>query len=428
MILLPRKVDLWEKVVHQKLINLEEPVSYVNAKDIKKITGEEPRLMASMDQQEDLPSIFSASGVFILPVSRSRYAIVKGQGYHRIEQIDSPPVEHVATLPLPVSQMGVGTTTETQYLDYAYNTGLFERFLEINKLWLGPRGKMTTPAFEFRVGTSPLIKVEGAQIEIDGSYLGDGNIVPVEAKVKIPQTFAIKQLYYPYRTLRIRYSKDHVRSLFFAFDDQEGTYNLWEYEFTEETNLESIMLIRQTRFRIRVQPLAPENFIKAEPDLTPLIPQADDFQKVLEFPIKVSQGKTNSKAIAEAFRFTSRQSSYYRQATEMLGLVMMKNNQYGLTNDGRKFVQLSTPERNRMACELLFRHPIMHEVLERLISHPSKSISRSEVIDIIRQRSKLGGTTLPRRTQTIFKWFEWIQRTLGIVVVRKNEIGLAGMQ
>jgi hypothetical protein len=99
VILLPRKVDLWEKVVHRKSINLKAPVSYVDAKDIKKITGEEPRLMASMDQQEDLPSIFSVSGVFILPVTRSRYVIVKGQGYHKIEQIDSPPVEHVATLP-----------------------------------------------------------------------------------------------------------------------------------------------------------------------------------------------------------------------------------------------------------------------------------------------------------------------------------------
>ncbi|MEM3648895.1 MAG: AAA-associated domain-containing protein, partial [Thermoproteota archaeon] len=169
------------------------------------------------------------------------------------------------------------------------------------------------------------------------------------------------------------------------------------------------------------------DFVKTESDLTPFIPQADDFQKVLEFPVKVSQGLTDSKAIAKAFDFTIRQSSYYRQAAEMLGLVVEKNNQYELTAEGRKFLQLSTPERHKMACELLFRHPIMHEVLQHLINHPNKPVSYDEVRNIINQKSKLRGATVKRRTQTIFKWFKWIQQTTGIINVKEKEVWLAGM-
>jgi len=418
------KLNFGKKIIRQKRINLEEPISYVDASEIRKITGEEPRLMAYIDQEEELPRIFRTFGVFILPVTRRKYVIVKGKGYHKVEPISTPIIEHVAMLPLSVFQ--AKENTETQCLDYAYNTGLIEKFLETKRLFLGPRGKMVTPMFEFYVGTS-LIRVKGSQIEIDGSYIGDTTVAIVEAKIGIPKTFAIKQLYYPYRTLCIKYVNNNVRPVFFAFDRQEGTYNFWEYGFPKENSFESIELIKQARFKIRAEPLKPEDFIKTESDLTPLIPQADDFQKVLEFPVKVGQGITDSKAMAEEFNFTPRQSSYYRQASEMLGLVTMRNNRYELTDEGRKFIQLSTPERQKMACELLLKHPIMREILQHLIDHPNESVSYDEVTNIIKQKSRLRSTTLLRRTQTIFKWFKWIQQATGIVNVRGKEIWLAGM-
>jgi hypothetical protein len=128
--------------------------------------------------------------------------------------------------------------------------------------------------------------------------------------------------------------------------------------------------------------------------------------------------------MAKAFGFTVRQSSYYRQAAQMLQLVRLRDNEYELTELGRRFVELPTAERNRMACELLFRHPIMHSILTVLIENPDEQITRKDIISLIVEKSKLTGTTPKRRSLTILRWLEWMQKTVGVVVVQKNSIRL----
>ncbi len=73
-----RKVEKWADIVQEMALDLSQPLSYVTAEDIKRITGEEPRLMASMDAQKRLPKVFQDHGVFLLPVSDREYTIVKG--------------------------------------------------------------------------------------------------------------------------------------------------------------------------------------------------------------------------------------------------------------------------------------------------------------------------------------------------------------
>ena len=41
--------------------------------------------MAKMDRIESLPQIFRQNNLFLLPISRSAYALVKGDGHHRPE-------------------------------------------------------------------------------------------------------------------------------------------------------------------------------------------------------------------------------------------------------------------------------------------------------------------------------------------------------
>jgi hypothetical protein len=284
---------------------------------------------------------------------------------------------------------------------------------------------MTTPHFEFKTRHAS-VTVDHAQIELDSSYIGDDCVFPMEAKVGIPRTIFVKQLYYPFRTIGIRYPKSAVRSVFFAYDPNEDSFNLWEYAFLDALHYESITSIRRERFKIRVEPVAAKTFLRETPDLTSFVPQADDFEKVLQFSLNIAEGVINSTTMAKAFGFTVRQSSYYRQAAQMLQLVRLRNNAYELTEEGKHFVELSTPERNRMACELLFRHPIMHEILRQLIEKPDVQITKKDIVSLIKERSRLTGTTPNRRALTILRWFEWIQRTVGVVTVQKNAIRLAG--
>ena len=413
-------------MIEGKRIDLRNDVSYVTAQEIKQFTGKtEPRILAKMDTEDDLPALFKRFGVFVLPVDRRTYAIVRGSGYHLTEAIDrAHPLVHEATLPLTLIEMAEkGPESEGRYLEHAYNTGLLERFLEIEPLYEYLSGRTTTPRFSIGVGRVQL-EVRGAQIELDRTYVDGGQVIIAEAKIGIPRSFMIRQLYYPFRTFGIQEPNRVVRALFFAYDKQDKTCNLWEYKFKDPMNYESIELVKAARFRFHIRPPDPEQFETAA-DLTAVIPQADDLSKVMELPRQVSLGRSDSRAIAAHFGFTLRQSSYYRQAAEMLGLVKLTGNKYSLTSEGQRFVTLTVPDRNRLMTELLFRHPIMQKVLRGLMSHPGTPVTKRDITNIISRESKLTGTTPPRRAQTILSWFKWVQVNFGLVAVEEDKIWLA---
>ncbi len=413
-------------MVEGKGIDLRNDVSFVTAQEIKQFTGKtEPRILAKMDTEDDLPDVFRRSGVFVLPIDRRTYAIVHGSGYHNTEQMNgASPTIHEATLPLTLIEMAEkGPTSEGRYLEHAYNTGLLERFLDVKPLFGYLSGRTITPQFSFFVGGVKL-EVKGAQIELDRAYVDGGQIVIAEAKIGIPRSFIIRQLYYPFRTYSAQEPNRAIRTILFAYDNQAQTYNLWEYRFTDPSRYNSIELVKSGRFRFQISPPDPKHF-ETTADLTDAIPQADDLRKVMELPVQVAIGRTDSHSMAGFFGFTERQSSYYRQAAEMLGLVKLEGKRYSLTKKGQNFVGLGVPDRNRTMTEILFTHPIMQEVLKRLISHPNTPVSRKDIVAIIAQNSKLTGTTPPRRAQTILSWFKWVQSNFGLVIVKEEGVWLA---
>jgi hypothetical protein len=97
-----------------------------------------------------------------------------------------------------------------------------------------------------------------------------------------------------------------------------------------------------------------------------LVPQANDVDKIIELVFKVSEGTDNYRGIASYFQFNVRQSSYYREAAEALGLVRSKNGKYSLTDVGRELVRLPTERRNVFVAELLADFTLVKAALERL--------------------------------------------------------------
>ena len=419
------KKDLWEEVIKQAGLDLTQPVSFISARDVKRFANYEPRLLAKTDSESDLPQVFRRNDAFLLPTSRGGYAIVKGRGYHHPEPISTQPLTHEASVPPDLESVLERKETESIALDYAYETDLLRRFLGLQNLYHYIRGRIDTVPFSFKVDGSPEISVEGAQIELDASYIGNGDTSVVEAKIGTPETFWVKQLYYPYRHLSLDRPESKIRCVFFAYEPKPSRmFSLWEYEFTSPTDYESINLVRSERYQIKVRPIEVEHLVGGAADLTSQIPQADSFDKVIQFPIYVSFGFNNSLSMARAFDFTTRQSSYYRQASQMLGLVDMKEGKYALTEVGRDFIDKTPAERTATAARLLLRHPIVRELYER-VQWSNKPVTRADVIALIQSRSKLSGTVLPRRAQTIFKWFEWLQHSTGTVRVNHVQISRA---
>jgi hypothetical protein len=139
------------------------------------------------------------------------------------------------------------------------------------------------------------------------------------------------------------------------------------------------------------------------------IPQADDLDKIIEIPLLVSQGVDTDYKMARHFQFSKRQSSYYRKAAEILGLVGTNRTRYYLTDVGQKYVQLSAKIQKKYFTKLLLEFPVIHQLFFNLSADRNKPVTKNEIAEILKENSYLTGQTLTRRAQTIFKWVEWIQ-------------------
>ena len=417
-----RKIEKWTDLVSRLDIDLSKSINYVTSKQIKQVTNEDARLMAKMDKIENLPRIFRDNGLFLLPVSRKEYAIVKGIGYHKLESItDVKPITHITQLPFPAS---LKAESEGVLLEYANSCGLLGEVTGTPNLIQTFRGRTTTPKFSFDVNGSQLT-VHRAQIEIDAGFENSEEIILFEAKIGVPSSFGIRQLYYSFRTAYQGQNNKTVRNFFFCLkrDRDKRLYLFWEYKFDPYDSLESIKLVHYKQYQVKVSHrLAIKTFqnIRAM-ESKKEIPQADDVNKISEFPLRVFEGYDTADKIKPVFGFVNRQSSYYRQASEILGLVTRDNHgRYRLADRGKEYLRLSSQQKSHYLCKLLLEFPVVNEVFLDISIDTNKVIKKEHIIGLLKEKSHLTGSTLGRRAQTIISWFRWIRNNLGIVEVNKD--------
>lgn len=214
-----------------------------------KETGEkEARILCKQDNREDRPEIFQKHDLFLLPVKNGFYNIIKGEGYVDIPVIKNEITVYSSKLDFPLDTAIVGDS-EMQHLDYAYATSLIRTFMEDSSLVLTIRGRKYTPDFDFYVGKQ-LIKVSSVQTEVDAGYEGRKQIVLIEAKNFNATNVIIRQLYYPYRQWQSQ-TKKKVVTLFFDKERGKNIYSIWQFEFSDPKNYNSIKLIKSRKFEIQ---------------------------------------------------------------------------------------------------------------------------------------------------------------------------------
>ncbi|MGQ0793996.1 MAG: type II restriction enzyme [Deltaproteobacteria bacterium] len=216
-----------------------------------KTTGQrEARILCKQDTRESRPSVFQKNGLFILPVKNGNYIIVKGEGYVDLPVITEITQIYFSKLGFKPATSAIGNS-EMQYLDFAYAASLIRTFMDDDSLALTIRGRKYTPRFSFSVG-SQSITVESVQTEVDAGYEGENQVVLVEAKGGGASNTIIRQLYYPLRQwtehLRRASIQKSVSTIF--FEKQGGEYLLWQFRFSEESDYNSIELVRSGKFEI----------------------------------------------------------------------------------------------------------------------------------------------------------------------------------
>lgn len=213
-----------------------------------KQTGEkEVRILCKQDTREDRPDIFIKNNLFLLPTKNGYYNIIRGEGYIDIPVIKKEVVVYSSKLSFTLDTTKIGDS-EMQHLDYAYAASLIRTFTNDPSLVLTIRGRKYTPDFDFLVGKQ-LIKVSSVQTEVDAGYEGKDQVVLIEAKNFNASNVIIRQLYYPFRQWQTR-TKKKVVTLFFDKEHNGNIYSIWQFEFSDPKNYNSIKLVKSGRFKI----------------------------------------------------------------------------------------------------------------------------------------------------------------------------------
>jgi hypothetical protein len=245
-----KKQEAWTAILAEYGLELDRYVSPpVTADQIKQATdGEEPRIVCSMDSRASVPDVLRERGLFVLSVRNGEYRLVEGKGYEDLPPIDDAPEpwSHEIGFDLVTRHGGSG---EDPYLLHAYNTGLLSDFTGIDSLYQTTAGRRYSTRFEFTVGPSRSLTVDGVQFQVDGLFEGPDDIVVVEAKAGARDDFIIRQLYYPYRHYKEQTDKN-IRTIFFVHDETNGIYNFWEYRFNDPSDYASIELQQAEKFQI----------------------------------------------------------------------------------------------------------------------------------------------------------------------------------
>lgn len=209
----------------------------------------EPRILCKQDTRSDRPDVFIKNEVFILPKKNGSYYILKGEGYVDIPDITTPIQNYSSKLDFKLESSMIGDS-EMQFLDFAYANSLIRTFMNDSSLVLTIRGRKYTPHFSFKVGTNTL-ETESVQTEVDAGYEGKNSIVLIEAKNFSTTNVIIRQLYYPFRQ-RSQNTSKKVYPVFFEkrVINNENIFYIWQFEFTNIEDYNSIKLVKSGRYRI----------------------------------------------------------------------------------------------------------------------------------------------------------------------------------
>lgn len=390
----------------------------ISAEQIK--VKREPRLMAKIDDSDQLPEIFRENRLGILPITRGSYLIGRIDLFHRFENT-SPRPERITPVLQLESLDYERISSEALALNGAYSSGMLSQFLEEETLYPTISGRMGSSSFDFYISGDSRryeISVDRAQMEIDGGYEGGDSIALVEAKNHLANDFLIRQLYYPFRRWGDIMHKP-VRPIFLTYSN--GIYHFREYTFQDRRDYNSIELLREARYFIETD--SPQLTLQSIQEIIRelehsnedyhrelIIPQADDFGRVVNILEELDLAQDlGAAAISEQQHFTHRQSEYYANAAKFLGLVQKEEGRVQLTEEGKRIMRKDLHSRNIDLARAMLRPSFIRKAMKASIQR-NDLISKEEISAIMRAEgvTDLSDSTVLRRAQTVRAWLKWL--------------------
>lgn len=368
----------------------------------------EARLMTKFDNTKTLPKLFKDNNLTILPISANNYILGRFELYKEIPKIETPIKFKV--LPTYIQSIDCNKiNSETIALNCASISKILEDFLEEGNTEIVSTvaGKMSSGTFEFSVDNivgdnKHSIKVDRSGIEIDAGYETSNSLVLIEAKNVIADDFLVRQLYYPFRLWREKVSKK-VRNIFMQYTN--GIFSLYEYEFKDYNNYNSLELVKSKRYSI-INPdemsitiddvlNVHRNILYVDEPMIPF-PQANSFERIISLLEMLNTDIVKSKEeITDEFNFDPRQTDYYFNAGKYLGFLeedtinveendeIIEKVAIKLSSKGKKLFNISYKQRQLEFVKAILEHKVFDATFSDFININGK-LQKEKIVEYMK--------------------------------------------
>ncbi|MCD8762824.1 type II restriction enzyme [Mammaliicoccus sciuri] len=422
----------WEKLFeeHKILESIEnKSVFKIKSADINKYR--ESRLMAKFDREHELPQIFKANNLSILPIGRGEYIIGRFKTHKEFPKKHSIKPK-IMKLPQNFSSIDTkNITSESVAINVAFASGMVDDVLngnDLNKSYLTVSGRMSSKSLSFKIdskvkGESAYdIEVKKSQIEIDSAFENEDAVLLIEAKINEKKDFIIRQIYYPYLFLKNRIEDKYILPVIFIYS--EGSFIFHIYKFTDDNNYSSIKIVETKEYKLsneinislnevinimRNVNIVEDRYTYDEANYIPF-PQANTFSIVLNLIEFISSNDKTKRDIELKYGFAYRQAQYYHNALRFLGYSELadKNKIVKLTTLGKEVLKSKNTKVGKLQItEDILKDRIMNEAM-RITMNQRKLISKKDAYELLERNSELGEDTKERRASSIRNWLLWI--------------------
>ena len=199
----------------------------------------EPRLLCKQDSETDKPQIFKDYNINIISIKNGEYLLTKNSIYFNLTYPKTKLIEIKKNDNSLLLNIG---NSESSLIDNLRYSGLFEKkqYLDENIIF----GPLLNGRHRCSFGTTignKTIEICGSQYETDACYESQNKILLIECKtINLIESFNIRQLYYPYRTIYDKLKgKKEIITLFINKDNKDKIH-IWKFIFDNPLEMTSI--------------------------------------------------------------------------------------------------------------------------------------------------------------------------------------------
>ena len=403
----------------------------VSADDIKRLAKKEPRLMAKVNSEHEMPEIFRSHKLNLISISRGVYRIAPFNIFHEVEfeKLRQEPIRS-KEVPTWVRSLtsDIGERSEAGLLSSCYASGIVQEILEAENdaVFPGIYGRLTTDEMQFSakaVGAKKNARVlfpcSNVQFEVDASYESAEKMVILEAKNCFLSDFNVRQLYFPWRYFSKRFGKQVLPVLVMRSNDVVA---LCEYGFVDENAIDSLELVKARRYSfvdtsISMSDLQSvlsgiKHFKSAKQVKGEVIfPQADNMELIIALCERLKNASAETDELASELKYVHRQGHYYAGAARFLGLVDKTGPaKYALSKNGAKILDMPYKRRQLAIVRQILGFRVFAECMKYALekSQPPEASIIAEWI--AKDKWPITESTLLRRAGTVLGWIRWILR------------------